>query len=50
MFGWLICKWKGHRRGRYLPTEGEMLHDVRTYECPRCLATWTRKARKPKGA
>lgn len=43
ILGRIICWAKGHRRGHYFsdtPT-----HKV--YRCPRCHATWTRKA-KPK--
>jgi hypothetical protein len=47
IFGWLICKVKGkHKRGKI--QRDEMFGDksvVRTYACPRCGATWTRKVR-----
>ncbi len=37
----LYCRWKGHRRGKLLRTEG----NVRVFGCPRCKATWTRKVK-----
>lgn len=48
--GRIICRFKGHKRGRYSPTEDDMVFNVRTYACPRCGAQWTRNVskRKPK--
>lgn len=41
----LICKFTGHRRGR---CTGETLDATkrviaRTFKCPRCASTWSRK-------
>jgi hypothetical protein len=38
IFGALICKWKGHKRGRPIDTGGLLgVHpDRRFFECPRC--------------
>ena len=58
-FGKLICKWKGHKRGKRVPFPGAnkeislYMDDVvgnAQFECPRCGAQWTRKIskRKPK--
>ena len=40
------CYFLGHRRGRRVSNIGGLV----AYSCPRCSATWTRKARKPKEA
>ena len=50
LFGKLICRIKGHRRGkRVVYTVGGPESDgEREYQCPRCEATWTRKLRKAK--
>lgn len=48
--GWVVCRFKGHLRGRRLP--GLTLDGLAAFECPRCGALWSRKvyARKPKAA
>ncbi|HEX8106738.1 MAG TPA: hypothetical protein VF516_03370 [Kofleriaceae bacterium] len=46
MIGRLICLFKGHKRGKRVSEAtsngGAMFADFR---CPRCKATWTRKAK-----
>jgi hypothetical protein len=48
MFGTLICKFRGHRRGKRV---GERVAGNLTtvvaiqYACPRCGAQWERKVR-----
>ena len=32
MIAWLICKWKGHKRGTQVALENGM----RVFACPRC--------------
>jgi hypothetical protein len=42
----LICRFLGHRRGKRLPANPEdTLPRLNTFACPRCKATWTRKAK-----
>jgi hypothetical protein len=31
----LVCRWKGHRRGRRIECQGN--GTVKIFECPRCL-------------
>lgn len=42
IINWLLCKVYGHRRGRKMI---EPLGMSIYYRCPRCGATWTRKAK-----
>ena len=47
MIGKLLCKLFGHKRGKKVSGMG--LDDgtlFRSYACPRCAATWTRKVRR----
>ena len=53
----LICWKKGHRRGVLVRTPLNVSYEcagvepsLRTFECPRCGATWTRQTRKAKAA
>ena len=57
LWGWFLCRvwFRKHRQGRPLfrlpesePGNAEINSQLRVMECPRCKATWTRKA-KPKG-
>lgn len=45
----LFCAVAGHRRGkRIVVLDGapvQCLPNERVYQCPRCRATWTRKAK-----
>jgi hypothetical protein len=42
----LICLIRGHKRGKRLTmTMVTSTTPFNTYECPRCKATWTRKAK-----
>lgn len=48
MIARLICFFKGHKRGKRLTASmatTTSTSPVNTYECPRCRATWTRKAK-----
>ena len=46
MIGKLICFFKGHKRGRRIGTVTNPTGpDFIDYQCPRCLATWTRKVK-----
>ena len=52
--GRLICRFRGHLRGRKLRSDqrddrGLMGH-VKVFECPRCGTTWVRRTRAPKVA
>lgn len=44
LLGRLVCAAMGHKRGKRLGVSCISL--MATFECPRCLTTWTRKARK----
>lgn len=49
LLGKLRCWWSGkHARGKRLANAGDT--DERMYACPRCGATWTKKARKGRAA
>jgi hypothetical protein len=43
----LICYFTGHRRGKFhsLIRDADNKVTARMYICPRCTATWTRKAK-----
>jgi hypothetical protein len=46
--GWLVCKIKGHKRGKrvmFYSASSTAMADRIEFRCPRCLATWTRKAK-----
>lgn len=43
--GSLICRWKGHKRGRRVSADQQQV----TFRCTRCSATWTRPVRKVAG-
>jgi transcription elongation factor Elf1 len=45
MFGKLICRFKGHKRGRRVVQEGDTSEMPLRFACPRCGAQWTRKAK-----
>ena len=51
MIGKLICWWtKKHKRGKRVTASPDGLIEPgalkhQTYECPRCAARWTRKAK-----
>lgn len=48
MIAKLICYFKGHRRGRVTSLVREQGGDkviAKMFICPRCDATWTRKAK-----
>lgn len=48
IFAKLVCWWKGHRRGRVsslIRAEGSEVVIAKMFICPRCDATWTRKAK-----
>lgn len=47
MIAKIICYFKGHRRGKLFlkGTAARPAVEWNTYECPRCKATWTRKAK-----
>ena len=48
ILGSLICKWKGHKRGKLIETRLILAGahgKERDYRCPRCGATWTRKVK-----
>jgi len=42
IFGKLTCWWLGHPRGKFFSRINTERGVERTYQCPRCLATWTR--------
>lgn len=54
MFGKLICRFRGHLRGKLVKRESldkraeqELESRYRAhYACPRCGATWTRKIKR----
>jgi hypothetical protein len=46
MIARLICRLFGHRRGRRISS---VLSSIKRFECPRCKATWERKARQKRG-
>ena len=48
MFGKLICFVMGHKRGRRIPYRQNA--DSIDYACPRCGATWARRAKPKKTA
>lgn len=39
LLGILICKWKGHLRGKKIA----QTQNFKEYRCPRCGGTWSRK-------
>jgi hypothetical protein len=48
MIGKIICWWKGHKRGKRIKRVGigaDGNTDTAVFQCPRCSATWTRKAK-----
>jgi hypothetical protein len=50
MFGKLICRFKGHKRGKRVMSRADAIahgDDGKTISlyCPRCGAQWTRKAK-----
>jgi hypothetical protein len=50
MFGKLICRFRGHLRGKRVPRIDEANQDWQTFRCVRCGAEWTRKVTKRKEA
>lgn len=44
MIGKLKCWWKGHKRGKR-DTDKPVIDGHIPFRCPRCKATWTRKAK-----
>jgi len=46
MFGKLICKFKWHKRGVRVSGERAVAAlPLVMFQCPRCLAIWSRKAK-----
>lgn len=52
LFAPLVCGVRGHLRGKKTGmqayVDGKVRNDLTEIRCPRCRATWTRKARKVK--
>lgn len=45
---WLICKWKGHKRGVRVGMAPGTDHSIYVFRCPRCGEEWWRKAAERK--
>lgn len=48
MFGWILCKLKGHMRGVRIGKAPGDDHSIYVFRCPRCSAEWWRKANASK--